>query len=304
MKTLCHLKIFIIKSNNNSISASSPVYVQTSEPTDYANVTVKFLNTDFTVNEDNFQNIPSESLVILDDFQLRTKKDKTHFLRVINYVLRHQHITLLLIIHNLFGNFLFTDILYASHLFLSCSNIGFSILSKIYSRLGTDVLTFYHTQPKINFQFMYINSKKNYLIINVQQLFDRHPIDVKMFTNQQQYVIHLTSTSCGNSKSTTTSNQTIANDVNDLISTLYPKHKSLHLVTNELLKNNAINENLKFVDEPTVHLADFLRYINNTFDKNIKPNANILKLCKKLQAQQICFANLCVKNPHAKRYFC
>jgi hypothetical protein len=283
---------------------SSPVYVQTSDPADYSNVAVNYLDADFMVHEEHFKTFPSESLIILDDFQLRTKNDKANFLRVINYVLRHQHITLFLIIHNLFGNFLFTDVLYASHLFLSCSNIGRSILSKIHSRLGANVMTFYNNEPKINFQFMYINSKKNYLINNVQQLFGRHPIDVKMFTNQQQFVIHLAGISCGKSESSNTLSQTIASEVNELISTLYPKQKSLQLVTKKLLKYNAINEDLNFTSEPNVHLADFLRFINNSFDKNTKPNVNILKLCRKLQAEQIRLPNVCVKNPHAKRYFC
>ena len=279
------------------------IYVHSADPADFSNVSVNMLESSFTVQEENFQKFSPDSLVILDDFQLRTKQEKLDFLRVINVTLRHQKITLILIIHNLFGNNLFNDIMFAPHLFLSCSNIGFSILSKMYLRLGgSNVLNFYQNEPKVNFQFLYINCQKHYLINNVQQLFDRSPKNVKMFTNQQKFVIHLADYPCGTSESKT--EPTIASDVNDLVLTLYPKQKSLQLVTKQLLKNNALDEDLCFVDEKKVHLADFLRFLNNTFDKNNKPNVHISKLCKILASQSIRFPSLCVKNPIAKRFFC
>ena len=111
-----------------------------------------------------------------------------------NYVedINLSSITLIMVIHNIFGNMLYNDILFAPHLFLACSNIGFFILSKIYLRIGgQSVLDFYHNAPKFNFQFIYVNSKKNYLINNVQHLFDRSCTNVTMFTNQQEFVKNL-----------------------------------------------------------------------------------------------------------------
>lgn len=110
------------------------MYIQTQEPDDYAQCThkIQFLDSSFTVHENNFAELPRHSFVILDDFSFalhpKDKLTKVNFLRVINYVLRHSQITLVLVIHNLYSNNLFTDILLAPHLFLSYSNLGYMIL--------------------------------------------------------------------------------------------------------------------------------------------------------------------------------
>lgn len=298
------ISIFLIRSIFFFLD-TTPIYVHSADPADFSDVSVNMLNSNFSVREDNFKDLPPESVVILDDFQLRSKQNKLDFLRVINVTLRHNKITLIMVVHNLFGNMLYNDIIYAPHLFLSCSNIGLSILLKIYMRMGgLNVLNFYHNAPKFNFQFLYINSKKNYLINNVQQLFDRTCTNVTMFTNQQEFVIHPLDQLCGPSDSTNNPAQSISSDVNDLLLTLYPKQKSLHLVTKSLLKKNALDQDLCFRDEPNVHLADFLRFINNKFDKSEKPETQMLRLCKQLQLHNIRFAYACIKNPIAKRYLC
>jgi hypothetical protein len=75
--------------------------------------------------------MPNKSVVILDDFAFRTannKQSKIDFYKVVNYILRHHSITLILMVHNLYNTNLSNDILNASHLFLSYSNIGFQIM--------------------------------------------------------------------------------------------------------------------------------------------------------------------------------
>ena len=83
------------------------------------------------MHENNFLNMPRKSVVILDDFTFRTannKQSKLDFYKVVNYILRHHSITLILMVHNLYNTNLSNDILNASHLFLSYSNIGFQIM--------------------------------------------------------------------------------------------------------------------------------------------------------------------------------
>jgi hypothetical protein len=109
------------------------LYIQTREPSDFADLAhdVHFLKFDFTVDEHSFSTIPRKSLVILDDFSFLPKdkvKAKNRFLTIINYYLRHHDITLILVIHNMYNNNLFTDILLAPHIFLSYSNLGYYII--------------------------------------------------------------------------------------------------------------------------------------------------------------------------------
>lgn len=109
-----------------------PVYIQTQEPVDFAELNrVHFLNSEFNVHEDDFKLLPNGSFIVLDDFSFKNankKESKIDFLKVVNYILRHRQITLVLIIHNMYNNNLFTDILLAPHIFLSYSNLGYYII--------------------------------------------------------------------------------------------------------------------------------------------------------------------------------
>jgi hypothetical protein len=108
---------------------------------------VTFLPSDFIVEETHFSPLPENSLVVLDDFAFRqanNKQAKLNFNRIVNYVLRHKKITLVLVIHNLFHNNLSTEILYAPHLFLSYSNIGYLIIR-------CDIFIFFNNALGINF---------------------------------------------------------------------------------------------------------------------------------------------------------
>jgi hypothetical protein len=111
-----------------------PVYIQSQEQSDFSGLhqqNITFLSSDFTVTQDCFTELANNSFVVLDDFSFNTQqvqKAKTEFLKVVNYYLRHHNIKLCLVIHNLFNNNLFTEILLAPHLFLSYSNLGYYVI--------------------------------------------------------------------------------------------------------------------------------------------------------------------------------
>jgi hypothetical protein len=110
-----------------------PVYIQTQEASDFVDLpNIQFLDSEFTVQENHFKALHDHSFVVLDDFSFKPQSSKTvakaNFLRVINYYLRHHNIKLCLIIHNLFNNHLFTEILLAPHIFLSYSNLGYYVI--------------------------------------------------------------------------------------------------------------------------------------------------------------------------------
>jgi hypothetical protein len=107
------------------------IYVQTKEPTDYHLLKVTYLEETLAITEHDFSKFPPFSVVILDDFSFKkanNKQEKTDFLRVINYTLRHHNITLILVVHNMYNTNLSNEILLAPHLFLSYSNLGHSII--------------------------------------------------------------------------------------------------------------------------------------------------------------------------------
>jgi hypothetical protein len=105
------------------------VYVQTSEPSDFSEQNLTFLEPSFIVDQNSFENISPNSLVILDDYHFdKRKQTKSDFLKILNYNLRHHNICLFLVLHNLLHNNLYSDILYAPHIFISYSNMGYSIM--------------------------------------------------------------------------------------------------------------------------------------------------------------------------------
>jgi hypothetical protein len=113
--------------------SDTPVYIQSREPSDFSDINnIQYLSDNFSVQESFFKQLPSGAFVVLDDFSFNQAKnkaqDKLEFLKIVNYYLRHNKITLLLVIHNLYNNNLFTDILLAPHIFLSYSNLGYYII--------------------------------------------------------------------------------------------------------------------------------------------------------------------------------
>jgi hypothetical protein len=96
---------------------------------DFPNEKISFLDNNFLVDEKNFEAIPSNSLVVLDDYVFDPKQQpKGDFLRVINLTLRQKNIVLFLVCHNLFYNHLYFDIFNAPHIFISYSTVGDSIM--------------------------------------------------------------------------------------------------------------------------------------------------------------------------------
>lgn len=254
-------------------------------------------------------------------FDPRQQK-KTDFLKVINYMLRHNKIILFLICHNIVHNNLYSDILYAPHLFLSYSNIGFAIIRyephfimkcdnnfrncsffrKLYSRLGgAKALTFYQVNEWQNYHFAYINSKKNYLINNSDVLLDGH--STTMFYQNQVFTIHPQEKPCGQ-PTTSPLPSSLAESIHHFLQTNYPKQKLLTLVFDPLIQKDLINENFYFKINENVHIIDFIRWLNNRFDKNEKPPNPLKPIIKTLQIEKIRFPHACVLNPVAKRLLC
>ena len=110
------------------------VFIQSKDQQDFSSLdNISFLEPDFTITTDNFSNLKSNYIVIFDDFSLnhRNKQNKIDFLNVINYTLRHNNITLFLIIHNLYNVGLMNEILLAPHIILAYSNLGYYIMRQI-----------------------------------------------------------------------------------------------------------------------------------------------------------------------------
>lgn len=252
------------------------------------------------MKNEHFQDIPSNSIVILDDYTFNPKKQSKHeFLHIVNYYLRHNNITLIIVIHNLYSSGLFNEILLAPHLFLAYTNLGYYILKKIQQRIGGNpAVEFWQEPVRFNFDFSYINCQKNYIINYINRLILGD--SATMFANQQKYVIHLENHSCQNMLSNTQPNS-VKREIDEYLASSYPKNKNLNLVAKILVTNNLLNDDLFFNEFSNVHFADFCAFINNRFDKIGKTNSNLVKFCKYLQKKHIKFPKIVIKNPVAQK---
>jgi len=164
---------------------------------------------------------------------------------------------------------------------------------------GTAALDFFQTVQKANYHFAYVNSARNYIINQVENLFNNTQRAI-MFANKQTYIIHDAEQDCSQPLGSPEEKKNTA--VSDFIQSTYPKQKYLQIVAKILEKHNLINADLFFLNFTDIHLADFCSFINNRFHK--KENVRLTKLCKFIQAQKIRFPNVCIKNSSAKKYLC
>ena len=296
------------------------VFVHTRDRTDYQDVTspsLTYLPAEFKITANDFKtaSIPSNSVIIMDDFYFthqslsRIKQDKTDFLHVVNYTLRHNQVTLFLIVHNLYNSNLATDMLLSTHLFVSYSNVGYSLVRKLAPRLGGNaVLDFYQKPFRSNYHWAYINTAKCYLINCIETLFQTDKTGAAtMFVNDTVYVIHPADELCVKADANASASSNISSDnvsiqdkMNEFFLTAYPKNKILPLVFKNIVAKQLVDHDLFFVKYPSVHVADFCSFINNKFGKESSSNVTYIKLCKFLKAQAIKFPHIIVKNPIAR----
>lgn len=158
---------------------------------------------------------------------------------------------------------------------------------------GPEVLNFYQEPIRYNYNFLYINCNKNYLINCVDQLLLGK--ETTMFANQEKYIIHKSNATC----SDLSDNNTTDAEVYSFLNSIYPKQKHLKLIFKLLLKHNLINADLNFKSFPNIHVADFCSFITNPFGDDQKINPNIKRLCKYLQSLGLNFPKCAIKNKHA-----
>ena len=253
---------------------------------------------------------------------------------VVNFVLRHNKFSLFLIIHNLYGNQLFTEITLCPHIFLAYSSLGYYALRqvtlffdgfvdnrhlllfacktyifllrrKFQPRLGDKaILDFYREIPQLQFHFLYINNQKNYLINCVDNLFHGKP--ATMYANSTVFVIHPHKKPCASNTAVDTSNavDTVDQQILSFLQTSYPKQKHLPLMFNILRPHTLFDEHLFFKQFKNIHIADFISFILNRFCKLDTTDSRFIKLCKYLQSLNIRLPKIVVKNPLVHKYLC
>jgi hypothetical protein len=124
-----------------------------------------------------------------------------------------------------------------------------------------------------------------------------------MFVQKTIYIIHEKNKPCGLSTNAHNSSS-LLDSIKQFLITNYPKQKLLVLVFETLVQKDLINNDFYFKNHEHVHIIDFIRFINNRFDKNEKLTTPLQKLIKYLQTNNVRFPNACINNPLAKKFFC
>lgn len=175
---------------------------------------------------------------------------------------------------------------------------------KLQSRLGgKEVLKFYQEVPKHNFNFCYLNTNKNYIINQVDQLFLGEK--AIMFSNGDYYIIHKADQPCSDVNEEEDDNQPHhSTSVQEFVKENYPKQKHLKLIFDILEKHDLFDDNLFCRQFTNIHLADICSFFLNRFFKNDKTDGRYIKFCKFLQQKGVKLPRICVKNPYAQKLLC
>jgi len=162
------------------------------------------------------------------------------------------------------------------------------------------VLKFYQEVPKHNFHFCYLNTNKNYIINQIDQLFLGEK--TIMFSNEEYFVIHKADQPCSDANAENLPRH--SSSVQDFVKETYPKQKHLKLIFDILEKHILFDDNLFCTQFPNIHLADICSFFLNRFFKNDKTDGRYIKFCKFLQQKGVKLPKICVKNPYAQKLLC
>ena len=140
-------------------------------------------------NLDIIKKAKDDALILLDDYH-HSKKSMDNFYKCINFELSHRHISLLINIHSIYKNYLFTSILTNAHLFLTYCNINTVVvrnLDKIYGLNYKPIFSEYLNNQTNDICF--INLAQNYIIPQCQTLFKQSHEPTIMFKTSKKFYI-------------------------------------------------------------------------------------------------------------------
>jgi superfamily I DNA and/or RNA helicase len=166
---------------------------------------------------------------------------------------------------------------------------------------GKGALTFYKSNEQKLYHFAYLNSRTYFIINNSDLLLDGK--STTMFVQNQIFTIHLKNQFCSPPTAASLSDS-LTDSLNNFLKTHYPKQKFLNLAFIPLIEKDLINDKFFFKIDENVHIVDFIRWLNNKFDKSVKPPPHLKSIIKNMQTEKIRFPFSCVQNPLAKRLFC
>ena len=159
-----------------------------SEWSDYKSARIIKVENPFE-NLDIIKKTKENALILLDDYH-HSKKSMDNFYKCINFELSHRHISLLINIHSIYKNYLFTSILTNTHLFLTYSTINTVVvrhLDKIYGLNFKPIFSEYLKNQTSDICF--INIAKNYIIPQCQTLFKQSHEPTIMFKTSTKFYL-------------------------------------------------------------------------------------------------------------------
>lgn len=205
------------------------------------------------------KNIVSHSVLICDDFAL-AKSQVQDFQVIVNYYCRHYSITLIVIIHSLYKNNIFTEVNLSSHWFLLKSEASRQIAQRKQCLKAYNTLS----SSKLIKQLLYINLIKEYCLTISSDISLQLLIPIQMFTQDKKiFTVHLKDAPCPD-KIETESNESFDENIYDLYGS--KNRRKIHFIISCFKKNNILKDNLvQLTNEHSMHISDVLNIFLNPF---------------------------------------
>ena len=269
-------------------------------------------------NLELFDRLPENSLVILDDYFHNQKSEiNENFSSIIHYKLRHQKLTLICMIHTIFKTHIFSSFMLSNNFFFTYSKITKKNLLQFCMQYGVDfrgVFESCYKEGQEGFHIAYLNLKHIYFIPEVNFLFSRKKFPLKMFKQEEEFLIfpksemEIQEIEDSNTQASPSTTETLEK-IMELTREIYPKKNTKILVLARSLftyLESYIN-NINFCIETEdfeVNFYDLLRFLNSPNIKKQKPERNMKQLLHFLRGMKVKIPKLLIKNKTAVKFVC
>ena len=271
-------------------------------------------------NLDLFDQIPSSSIVILDDyFHSQSSKSSQNFREIVNFKLRHNEITLICLIHQFTKVNLYSVFILCENIFITYSKVNLKVLFQIFVNYGIDFRDEFnsiYSEGQAKYYVGYLNLKLNYFVPKASILLTHQENPISMFKDGDEYLIFKKSDltikkEIDKDKSTEPEDDTTEDKILDMVKQLYnPKNQKIIILTKLLYTNlrSYINkENLSIEIDGLFYtnFIDFLKYTQmvNT-PKAHSMSSKYLFILKLLKSNNLKIAKTFIKNKKVQSYLC
>ena len=297
-----------------SYDPAKKIYLHAHDKEEYSNLTKIELLCEDPLNKDfEFDRLQNNSVLIIEDFIPKGKKETSNLHFLLNYFSRHHQIDIFIVVHQLFFTQLSFFLASAKEIYISISNPNLILTKKIDKLYGLNLTDLFKKALADRDLYNFIGVFDcSYYIYPFNCLFlEETNKNIMFFTNDKKYyLLDSERYAFKNEQIKVETEHDSLTKLETLIKSVYPKKagnilllaKDLYVKLESL---NAIDDEfiIKMRKKKVCHLMDLISAILSPGKQRELPD-NIVQVLKYLQKHQLHVMSKLVVNNKAKKYLC